>query len=1398
MGKNYKKAFSLVELLVVIIVIVILSWASYLILGKYPKNTRDWVRKSDFKNIQKLLDNYSMEKGEYPIPHNYKEVTMTSGTESGITWLEWDFAGTWVLDIKWLTKLPSEPNSKNAYKYMVSKDGRFYKLITTLESNKKQYVVSNLNSKNILVMNNSWSLTIWTCSFNWVTIYDGKSLVVYRVDSSNDCEKEKWLVKCDSPNVTWNTSYNYFSCEDIVVTPNDCASEIHPSPNFPPKTYNFPFTKHWVTRILKDQEVAPSEHKTYDYSLKVSCKNNTIIDLDETRTFVCDSGYHKQWNNCIDNNQEKPCDDDIDNWSWKQYWNEETWTWSECFVTNCDLNYHKDILTNQCIPNTKACDAPKIWTVEWNWTSWSDNCNCPTWFIDDWAWWCIPEINYLNCSGSLVENGHSYWSYDVSSSEELEIEKSFSWTIANSLREDCRFTADCEDGTLKNKSEICSVICKENYSLVSWTCSSWSLIWPVVNNPPALSYTNLLQPVEDETNVWDILVQLVWTDPDYDPLVYSITNDSIWNYYVDIHNWYVYLTIKWKSIIDSWNNLPSIDAQVVDWNWWTWTLTVNIPNTILKNDAPILNLTDASYDPTKSEAALDDIVANISATDEDWDVLTYSFWTWTNNNWYYKLSSTKTNVLLTQSWADYVNEWLDLPSIKITVKDPSLAEDTKFLNLLDTNEIPTIIASISINPVKGAAYIGQEVAKFTADDWDNDELTYSLNNNSFYEILENEERIILTEAWRDRINSWWDLPSDLVISVTDPRWRTWSASLIIPKTTTITYNDCNANPNFLYWLFRIYNVPALLHEQTTKVRTTNFADIWEVFNGRRVYELSFICLNWVIVPIPPEQEKILCDIDYYLPLTTPTDGSPIAKVVVDNDMLNNSSFVDLYWDSSIDTDWWTIVNYEWTKWESASVISNEASIKEYVNFTTNYYLRVQDNDGKWSKKVKKTIFVWDSIKPQHDIVTCERVWDWKFSTNDYVGSLNPNERYDCYKPGWASSDDVSSFDISPFANSWAWAKNSWYWVYDNGDELGCSWTCTKVDYYKNWNDCLNVWIWYFSPMKNNIRNFCTNWDGWRTIYTSYRNHYKYVSAWNWENNCDWKCDAGYYKKDGKCVETEHWKYSPDKDDDQYECKNTIPSYSHYTGFNTTSTCGWECNSWYTELFGKCYTFKKVWWAWWKCNGICWTWKQTRKTICRTVQDHRIVSNSYCWVVNTETKNCSLWYCERTIWVWWTCNPGNKICWLWTQTRSVSCNDTVAPYGECNPLKKPSETKNCSINCYKWVYWPWLGCYNVAGHWTMYQNAICVNKESWAHVSDFNCNSLTKPPTKQDSCDCRLSSIKDRCWGIGSLQCFYINPGGGEQIFATRSCGLCKGYKNPNPDPYWCWDPCPNPGIPLCK
>ena len=153
-----KKAFTLVELVVVVTILSILASFGFLYLSANIKDSRDAARISDLGSIEKALEIYEIKNGNYPLPDNYVEVTYDDST----LWYQGTFWDETFREIRRLSNKPVDPLSKNEYSYSVLHNKREYEVSTVFEwnylsqipgiatanaKNNKAYLIGNYNKK---------------------------------------------------------------------------------------------------------------------------------------------------------------------------------------------------------------------------------------------------------------------------------------------------------------------------------------------------------------------------------------------------------------------------------------------------------------------------------------------------------------------------------------------------------------------------------------------------------------------------------------------------------------------------------------------------------------------------------------------------------------------------------------------------------------------------------------------------------------------------------------------------------------------------------------------------------------------------------------------------------------------------------------------------------------------------------------------------------------------------------------------------------------------------------------------------------------------------------------------------------------------------------------------------
>ena len=121
---NGKKAFTLVELIIVITILAILATIAFISFKNYAGNTRDGNKLTTLANIEKWLSLYQVKTGSYPTPD---DVYGSWNYNSTPLWEVW-YVKTNVAQAINMNTVPKDPIVNFEYTYWLSNDKRYYQL----------------------------------------------------------------------------------------------------------------------------------------------------------------------------------------------------------------------------------------------------------------------------------------------------------------------------------------------------------------------------------------------------------------------------------------------------------------------------------------------------------------------------------------------------------------------------------------------------------------------------------------------------------------------------------------------------------------------------------------------------------------------------------------------------------------------------------------------------------------------------------------------------------------------------------------------------------------------------------------------------------------------------------------------------------------------------------------------------------------------------------------------------------------------------------------------------------------------------------------------------------------------------------------------------------------------
>ena len=154
MKHNYKQAFTLVELIVVITILAVLATVGFISMMWYAQSSRDSVRLTDLKSITKAFEVKRTKDEVLPLPDQKIDIT-ASGTIFQYQWVleKNTLAKSWVHN-GWLDPLSQEP-----YGYAVNLSRNKFQLIWFLENS--ETTANNIFSQSFADNSERFVKTVW-------------------------------------------------------------------------------------------------------------------------------------------------------------------------------------------------------------------------------------------------------------------------------------------------------------------------------------------------------------------------------------------------------------------------------------------------------------------------------------------------------------------------------------------------------------------------------------------------------------------------------------------------------------------------------------------------------------------------------------------------------------------------------------------------------------------------------------------------------------------------------------------------------------------------------------------------------------------------------------------------------------------------------------------------------------------------------------------------------------------------------------------------------------------------------------------------------------------------------------------------------------------------------------
>lgn len=196
--KKLNKAFTLVELIITVVILIILWTIWYISIESYWKQARDSARISDIWKIKRAIELFQIDAGKYPLPTNYSDITYSWA----VVWKQWTFWEDSKIKVKTLDKAPRDPLSESEYTYSVTEKRNEFEVAWAMETeefalNKREEVYA---WDKLAVAYVSWNYNgLMNKTFSWSDCYvlNLPTIISSDIETSNQVDeiiKEKRLV----------------------------------------------------------------------------------------------------------------------------------------------------------------------------------------------------------------------------------------------------------------------------------------------------------------------------------------------------------------------------------------------------------------------------------------------------------------------------------------------------------------------------------------------------------------------------------------------------------------------------------------------------------------------------------------------------------------------------------------------------------------------------------------------------------------------------------------------------------------------------------------------------------------------------------------------------------------------------------------------------------------------------------------------------------------------------------------------------------------------------------------------------------------------------------------------------------------------------------------------------
>jgi len=168
---TWRKAFTLVELIIVITILAILATIAFMSFQGYTSKSRDSNRASTAKNIETWLSLFQVKAGVYPIQSTWGTISVWG---TGVT-VQWNLDESIARVIN-LNEVPRDPKTGDPYNYISDTKGRGWKVLYYFENSPDYAFLTQSFAESetrIAVVKGQWP---------WVLLDTGSQMITKNVD----------------------------------------------------------------------------------------------------------------------------------------------------------------------------------------------------------------------------------------------------------------------------------------------------------------------------------------------------------------------------------------------------------------------------------------------------------------------------------------------------------------------------------------------------------------------------------------------------------------------------------------------------------------------------------------------------------------------------------------------------------------------------------------------------------------------------------------------------------------------------------------------------------------------------------------------------------------------------------------------------------------------------------------------------------------------------------------------------------------------------------------------------------------------------------------------------------------------------------------------------------------